>query len=85
MSCQNGLDFQGVSFSGNKAIDQGGAIKWDLIEPAVDGASFMNNSAVVYGDDIASVAKYVMSIPGSDIYKKTVEPLRRLNTNNETS
>lgn len=50
-----------VVFMNNKADEEGGAIKWNQYEPimTVVKISFVNNSAGVYGNNIASVAKYL--------------------------
>ena len=47
----------GNFFSGNSAGIQGGAIKWDFYEPTmtIEEITFVNNSAGIYGANVASV------------------------------
>lgn len=54
------LTIEVTEFTDNVAELEGGAIKWNLNEPIFNqGIKFINNSAI-YGDDIASCAKYVI-------------------------
>lgn len=41
--CQ--LNIEGVSFENNRADIEGGAIKWNYIEPEIINCQFVNNSA----------------------------------------
>ena len=45
----------GNTFHRNKAEVTGGVVKWDDIEPTFTENKFENNSAIMYGDDIAGV------------------------------
>ena len=51
----------------NTAGQAGGAIKWNSYEPTLINVTFGNNSAAVYGNDMASVAKYLVQISEDDI------------------
>lgn len=48
-----------ISFTNNTALTEGGAIKWNIYEPSMSTSkiSFLYNSAGVYGNDVASVAR----------------------------
>ena len=42
---------------------EGGAIKWNFHEPIIGkNVQFINNSAYIYGDNIASVAKSLVKV-----------------------
>ena len=54
-------------FEGNKAGQEGGAIKWNFYEPQMINITFSNNTAGLYGDEIASVARSLVKIDKKDI------------------
>ncbi|TNV88099.1 hypothetical protein FGO68_gene17538 [Halteria grandinella] len=56
------LSIEGSSFIGNRADIEGGAIKWMHYEPQIINVAYLNNSAKIYGDNIASVAKDLVQI-----------------------
>jgi hypothetical protein len=64
MSKPCNLLIQFSNFDSNVAQIEGGAIKWDFFEPLdlLSTNNFTNNTAQVYGNDIASVAKYLLPI-----------------------
>lgn len=66
------LNITSTKFIGNFAGIEGGAIKWNFFEPLIDhhSVSFERNKAIVYGDDIASVAVNLVQIMAGDIEKK---------------
>ncbi|TNV88001.1 hypothetical protein FGO68_gene2384 [Halteria grandinella] len=65
------LTLSDVSFEENHSNLEGGAIKWDYYEPIiVRNVTFSKNSANLYGDDIASVAKYLKRIQKDQIGSK---------------
>jgi predicted outer membrane repeat protein len=43
------LTIKDTLFSGNKAGEEGGSIKWNFYEPLLSGITFSNNSAGIYG------------------------------------
>lgn len=52
-------------FTKNLALVEGGAIKWNFYEPLMledPSNTFINNSAGVYGNNIASVPKLMICI-----------------------
>ena len=56
------LILQDTVFVSNQAGQEGGAIKWNFYEPSFINVSYQNNSADIYGDDIASVASHLIRI-----------------------
>ena len=44
------------TFQNNYADNAGGAIKWDPLEPTFSTNTYKNNSAYLYGNDVASFA-----------------------------
>ena len=51
------------SFVSNSADNAGGGIKWDDVEPSFkDNIFYSNNSATLYGDDIACFAQMLIEI-----------------------
>jgi len=46
---------------------EGGAIKWDYYEPTITNSIFANNTAKIYGKDIASVPKYLIQVSSKAI------------------
>lgn len=53
-------------FRDNVAKIEGGAIKWDWLEPTMSNTILENNTALVYGDNIASVAKHLYQLDSPD-------------------
>ena len=50
-------------FNKNYAENAGGAIKWDNLEPIIqDAIRYENNSATLYGNDIACFAQNLILI-----------------------
>ncbi|TNV88176.1 hypothetical protein FGO68_gene8013 [Halteria grandinella] len=84
------LTINSSQFIKNKAGIEGGSIKWNFYEPIMDGVQNINNTAGVYGGDIASVAKKLIRIDSSEL-KATNFPdykmrsLRRLDTTVDNS
>lgn len=66
--CQ--LTIQKSLISNNHAKLEGGGLKWNYFEPTMKDINFKNNTAEVYGDDIASVAKYLIRINKEQIGSK---------------
>ena len=60
------LNITETIFRNNLAGETGGGIKWDFYEPVFSNVSFLNNSARIYGDDVASVAKYLVKTTKND-------------------
>ena len=58
------MNFSGNnSFTNNYADNSGGAVKWDDVEPFnVEDGFFKNNSAYLYGNNIASFASRIILI-----------------------
>ena len=51
------------TFESNYAENAGGGIKWDDVEPSFkDGIFYSNNSATLYGDNIACFAQMLIEI-----------------------
>ena len=46
---------KGNYFSSNSADNAGGALKWTTIEPEMSEQTFDDNSAKLYGDNIAAI------------------------------
>ena len=61
------LTLNDIIFADNAASVQGGAIDWNFYEPSMSGITFVNNSAGVYGNDIASVAKFLVQLQPSEL------------------
>ena len=56
-------------FQDNFAINAGGAINWEEVEPHFDSSNiFLNNYAGHYGNDIASFAQKIISITEEQYY-----------------
>lgn len=55
---------ENIVFQSNFAERSGGAIQWDIIEPLGDISqiAFINNSALVYGNDISSYPLKIIMI-----------------------
>ncbi|TNV88127.1 hypothetical protein FGO68_gene3291 [Halteria grandinella] len=58
--CQ--LNITDTKFENNYAKVEGGALKWNIYEPSFQHVTYKNNSAGIYGNDIASVAKTLLKI-----------------------
>jgi hypothetical protein len=60
-------------FTNNYAANSGGAIKWDDLEPGIvsDSVTYINNSAKLYGNDIASFPQKLIALTKDD-YKKQI-------------
>ncbi|TNV88069.1 hypothetical protein FGO68_gene15731 [Halteria grandinella] len=57
------LVIENCSFNSNSAKIEGGAIKWNFYEPyIVGGITFINNSASIYGDNVAGVANQLVVV-----------------------
>ncbi|TNV88143.1 hypothetical protein FGO68_gene8974 [Halteria grandinella] len=64
------------NFKGNRARSEGGAIKWTHFEPiSMPQNQFINNSATLYGDDIAGIARYLVQIDKSQLSLKNYKNL----------
>eukprot|EP00347_Sterkiella_histriomuscorum_P022266 403331092 len=68
-----------VTFLNNTSNYNGGAIKWNYIEPEMSNLTFINNKARVYGDNISSYAKYLTQL-NIDQFKQ----LKRVFDKNDT-
>ena len=86
-----GLDFSKCSlciessiFVNNTAQIQGGAIKWNFYEPSMYNVTFANNTAMVYGQDIASVPKQLLEINSSQLNLTTFTVKQNLPDVNNT-
>ncbi|TNV88142.1 hypothetical protein FGO68_gene675 [Halteria grandinella] len=80
------LILQDSEFSNNHAGVEGGAMKWTYYEPQYRNLTYKNNTAKIYGDKIASVAKQLVKIDESFIGRKSIlqnATLRRLEENSE--
>ena len=84
-SCQNNglnssdqcsLAISKTVFSGNRALQVGGAIKWNMYEPSFANVTMTNNSAAIYGNDNASVAKYLVQITEPELGSIMLNPKR---------
>ena len=49
-------------FHSNLAQFDGGAIKWNMYEPYFENLTFFNNSASVYGNNVAAVQKNLVQV-----------------------
>ncbi|TNV88132.1 hypothetical protein FGO68_gene10719 [Halteria grandinella] len=56
------LYIQDSLFQSNFAEQEGGAIKWNYYEPIMSNVIFKNNSAGVYGDELACVSKKLIRV-----------------------
>lgn len=57
------LNISDTIFKDNFAVHDGGAIKWNFYAPTYyKGTIFVNNTAKVYGNNTASVAKTLIQI-----------------------
>lgn len=58
------------NFTNNRAENAGGAVKWTDLEPLniMDTSTFYNNSAILFGDDIASFPQKIVGI-NSTVYE----------------
>ncbi|TNV88103.1 hypothetical protein FGO68_gene7380 [Halteria grandinella] len=65
------LNIDTSSFQGNRADIEGGAIKWKYFEPYLRNVAFSNNSAKIYGDNIASVAKNLVMIEPNQMLQQS--------------
>ena len=63
---------ENTSFINNTAFIEGGAIKWNLYEPKLKNVMLLQNVAGIYGNDVASVAKYLIPIDKSLIGDTTI-------------
>ena len=54
------LDLKDSTFNNNSAGEQGGALRWNFYEPKMSNLKFNRNKALLYGNDIAAVAKRLM-------------------------
>ena len=61
------LNITNTSFSSNLAGSYGGALNWDINEPTMKNVTMVKNQAGIYGDQIASVAKFLVQIPQSEL------------------
>ncbi|TNV74976.1 hypothetical protein FGO68_gene3741 [Halteria grandinella] len=64
------MKIQKATFRDNYAHIEGGAIKWTTKEPEFIDIQFINNSAAIYGDNIASVARVLVRITEEELGKK---------------
>ncbi|TNV88144.1 hypothetical protein FGO68_gene4654 [Halteria grandinella] len=55
------------NFRGNRAGSEGGAIKWTHFEPILSQNANFNNSAALYGDDMAGIARFLVEIDKSQV------------------
>ena len=60
------LKIKNTTFKGNRADQEGGAIKWNFYEPQMSGINFVDNKAGIYGDNIAAVAKKLVQVTLDD-------------------
>lgn len=67
------LEISNTVIISNKAGISGGAIKWNSYEPSLINVTLKNNSASVYGNDIAGVAKYLVQISKDEIGSITLK------------
>ena len=73
------LDISNSWFLNNFAGYEGGAIKWNYYEPTMNldfNKNFKNNSALVYGNNIASVAKFLNVTVQNNSTSKSVRLLQ---------
>ncbi|TNV88085.1 hypothetical protein FGO68_gene10378 [Halteria grandinella] len=65
------MEITNCTFKHNYANIEGGAIKWTKSEPQFsDDVIFINNTAGIYGDDLASVARVLVRITDQELGKK---------------
>jgi len=57
-------------FELNYAENSGGAINWDPLEPSFEGNSYSNNTATLYGNDIASFPQKIIQISEEEYYNQ---------------
>ena len=66
------MDINDSTFTGNFAERDGGAIKWDMLEPIIsEDTIFNSNSANYYGDNIASYANKLAKLTVEE-YEKAI-------------
>eukprot|EP00347_Sterkiella_histriomuscorum_P001801 403370625 len=75
------------TFKNNFAFTQGGAINWDTLEPTFSKSlsTFYNNSALLYGDDIASFGQNLQVISEEQYLKQFVKLKLESQTNSLSS
>lgn len=61
------LTLKNTKLVGNKALFEGGALKWNMYEPTTSNITMVDNKAMVYGDDIASVSRRVIRISKDEL------------------
>lgn len=73
------LALNNVNFTQNRAEIQGGAVKWTFFEPTLSkSVNFNGNTAGIYGDNIASMAKSLVKIYKNQTSYKTLSKIRVL-------
>lgn len=68
----NQISVENTTFTNNTSGKEGGGIKWTYYEPQFMGVKFNGNQAAVYGDNIASVAKWLVKIDYQSLSNRTI-------------